>query len=262
MTPLLLIILGFVIGVYGTLVGLGGGFLLVPLLLFLYPQESPKLITSISLAVIFFNALSGSIAYVRLHRIDYRIGLGFSTMAVPAAAIGALTIGLFPRGIFEAIFGFIITIMAILLWLHPKILINPKVEGDGISSNPSGIHYPILPLGAALGFGTGFISSFLGIGGGIIQVPVLIHFFNFSVHMATSTSLFMMTLMSFSAVMAHLITGEYSNNLGIIALLTTGVMGGAQLGARISQRLKASFILRLLAFALGFVGLRLIYRVI
>ncbi|HET8577619.1 MAG TPA: TSUP family transporter [Methylomirabilota bacterium] len=50
---------GFVIGVYGTLIGAGGGFILVPLLLLLYPKESADTIASISLAVVFFNALSG-----------------------------------------------------------------------------------------------------------------------------------------------------------------------------------------------------------
>jgi hypothetical protein len=53
------------------------GFLLVLILLFLYPQETPATITSITLTVAFFNALSGSIAYHRLRRIDYRSGLFF-----------------------------------------------------------------------------------------------------------------------------------------------------------------------------------------
>ena len=64
-----LIPLGFVVGAYGTLIGAGGGFLLVPVLLLLYPRETPETITSISLAVVFFNALSGSIAYARMKRI-------------------------------------------------------------------------------------------------------------------------------------------------------------------------------------------------
>jgi uncharacterized membrane protein YfcA len=53
-----LIPLGFVIGAYGTLIGAGGGFVLVPILLLLYPQAAPETLTSISLAV---NALSGKI---------------------------------------------------------------------------------------------------------------------------------------------------------------------------------------------------------
>lgn len=56
---------GFFIGGYGTLIVAGGGFVLVPLLLLLYPNESTETLTSISLAVVFFNALSGSVAYAR-----------------------------------------------------------------------------------------------------------------------------------------------------------------------------------------------------
>ena len=75
MSLLWLLFLGLVVGAIGTVVGAGGGFLLVPALLLLYPSERPETITSISLAVVFFNALSGSIAYARMKRIDYKSGL-------------------------------------------------------------------------------------------------------------------------------------------------------------------------------------------
>ena len=70
-----LIPLGVVVGTVGTMIGAGGGFLLVPVLLLMYPGVSPDNITAISLAVIFFNALSGTFAYSRMGRIDYRSGL-------------------------------------------------------------------------------------------------------------------------------------------------------------------------------------------
>jgi uncharacterized membrane protein YfcA len=60
-----LIPLGFLVGGYGTLIGAGGGFVLAPALLMLYPGEAPETITSISLAVVFFNALSGTLAYAK-----------------------------------------------------------------------------------------------------------------------------------------------------------------------------------------------------
>ena len=60
---LALIALGFGVGAYGTLIGAGGGFVLMPILLILYPGESPAILTAISLAVVFFNALSGSESY-------------------------------------------------------------------------------------------------------------------------------------------------------------------------------------------------------
>ena len=88
---LYLIPLGFVIGAYGTLIGAGGGFVLMPLLLLLYPEESPEVITGISLAVVFFNALSGSVAYAKMKRIDYRSGLLVSLATIPGAILGPLT---------------------------------------------------------------------------------------------------------------------------------------------------------------------------
>ena len=69
----------------------------MPILLFLYPKETPSSITSITLTVAFFNALSGSIAYSRLKRIDYRSGLLFATTAVPGAIIGAFIVNYLNR---------------------------------------------------------------------------------------------------------------------------------------------------------------------
>ncbi len=69
--------LGFLVGAYGTLIGAGGGFVLMPVLLVLYPGQSPELLTSISLAVVFFNAASGSWAYARVEadRLSLRTAL-------------------------------------------------------------------------------------------------------------------------------------------------------------------------------------------
>lgn len=86
-----LISLGFIVGTYGTLIGAGGGFVLMPILLILYPRESADRLTAISLAVVFFNALSGSGAYARMKRIDYKSGLMFAAATIPGAIIGALS---------------------------------------------------------------------------------------------------------------------------------------------------------------------------
>ena len=82
-------------------------FVLVPMLILLYPQESPEVITSISLAVVFFNALSGSLAYMRLKRVDYRSGLLFAAATIPGAILGALTTSFIPRPLFDIFLGVI-----------------------------------------------------------------------------------------------------------------------------------------------------------
>jgi len=84
---LLLALLGVGVGAFGTLVGAGGGFILTPVLLLIYPHDSARTLTAISLAVVFFNALSGSIAYGRQRRIDYRSGLVFGAATLPARSV-------------------------------------------------------------------------------------------------------------------------------------------------------------------------------
>ncbi|HEX3072885.1 MAG TPA: TSUP family transporter, partial [Ignavibacteriales bacterium] len=64
--PFILIPLGFAVGTIGTLIGAGGGFILMPVLLFLYPNMSPDSLVGISLAVVFFNSFSGSLSYARM----------------------------------------------------------------------------------------------------------------------------------------------------------------------------------------------------
>ncbi|HEX7938285.1 MAG TPA: sulfite exporter TauE/SafE family protein, partial [Gemmatimonadaceae bacterium] len=87
-----LTLLGLAIGAFGTLIGAGGGFLLVPILLLMYPRDNPATITSISLAVVFLNAASGSVAYLRQHRVDVRSALRFSASAIPGSVLGALAV--------------------------------------------------------------------------------------------------------------------------------------------------------------------------
>src|SRR5574338_823011 len=113
----LLIPLGFVVGAYGTLVGAGGGFVLVPVLLLIFPDQHPAQLTSISLAVVFFNALSGSAAYARLRRIDYVTGAMFAAAALPGSVAGAFLVGYVPRTAFDIIFGLVlVTLAAYTAW--------------------------------------------------------------------------------------------------------------------------------------------------
>jgi uncharacterized membrane protein YfcA len=110
-----LVALGTGVGCYGTLIGAGGGFVLMPVLLLLYPNQNADLLTSISLAVVFFNALSGSEAYALLKRIDYRSGLMFSAATIPGAILGALNTSVVPRRLFDFIFGVLLLAAAAFL---------------------------------------------------------------------------------------------------------------------------------------------------
>lgn len=258
--------LGFMVGTFGTLIGAGGGFILVPILLLLYPDKSPETITSISLAVVFFNALSGSFAYAKMKRIDYKSGLIFAVSTIPGSILGAFTTSIIPRDIFDGVFGFLLITASLFLMMKPK---NSKVlEGEvpknhlvcSVTDIKGFTHVfsynPI--LGVTISILVGYLSSLLGIGGGIIHVPVLVHALNFPVHIATATSHFVLAVMSLSGTVVHIGSGVLSKGILETIGLSLGVLFGAQLGARLSSRFHGVWIIRSLAIALGLVGIRIL----
>ncbi|OGO32470.1 MAG: hypothetical protein A2Z29_06610 [Chloroflexi bacterium RBG_16_56_11] len=260
-----LALIGLFIGAFGTLIGVAGGFLLVPILLFLYPEETPATITSITLTVAFFNALSGSIAYGRLKRIDYRSGVSFSMVAVPGAIIGAFIINYLSRGAFQYAFGSLLLLIAAYLTLRPDKRITGslllKWQVSRSATDRQGNHYKYsynLPLGLVVAFAVGIVSGLLGIGGGIIHVPALTQLLFFPVHLATATSHFVVAISTLSATLTHIADGTFSGDIGRVAVLSAGAVIGAQFGARLSQRVKGSLIVRLLALGLAIVALRLL----
>src|SRR6266487_6243099 len=104
----ILILAGFIIGALGTLVGAGGGFILVPVLILTHPSLSPEIITAISMALVASNAVSGSVAYARSGRIDYNVGLVFALFTIPGSILGVLTTQYIPRFAFEIFFGLLL----------------------------------------------------------------------------------------------------------------------------------------------------------
>jgi uncharacterized protein len=257
-----LVLVGAGTGVYGTLVGLGGGFILVPLLLFLYPEADPKTITSISLAVVFFNALSGTVAYARMKRIDYGIAIPYALVTIPGAVLGASLVAYVSRGVFTFVFGLFLLAVSAALSIRPNW--RPSVAGgkhERLVVDRWGfahVYRTNFGAGLALSFLAGFIASLLGLGGGIIQMPVLITILQFPVHIATATSQFVLVITTFSASLTHLLDGAYGESWAQVLLLSLGVVVGAQVGAKLSSRVGGGLIVRLLAMALMLVGLRLV----
>ena len=267
--------LGLLIGAFGTLIGAGGGFILVPILLLVYPNEKTELITAISLAVVFFNALSGSIAYARMKRVDYKSGIIFAIATIPGAILGALSTAYVPRRIFDLIFGVLMIIAAVFLWLSAREdhSASPRLNSAPASAkagsrlterhliDADGVHYHYafdLRIGVVLSVFVGFVSSLLGVGGGFIHVPALARLLNFPVHIATATSHFVLAVMALTGTLVHIAQGVFVHGVRRTALLAIGVLVGAQAGAWLSNRVGGKAIIRGIAVALAFVGIRLI----
>ena len=114
-------------------------------------------------------------------------------------------------------------------------------------------------VGVGVSLLLGYASSLAGIGGGVVLVPVLVRVLSFPVLIATATSQFVQAIMSLSATLAHLASGSFlDGGLRRTILLGIGVLLGAQLGAALSKRVTGVWIMRVLAAAVAFVGIRIL----
>src|SRR5258706_108229 len=141
--------------------GAGGGFLPVPALIFLYPDAAPDAITSISLAVVSVNAVSGSIAYARMKRIDYAWGWRLALAAAPASILGALSTSFFPRRTFDAVFAVVLLLAGAAMLAWPQAPQRPT-------------EHRRTALGMSLSAGAAYVASLVGIGGGGLAGPALV----------------------------------------------------------------------------------------
>ena len=106
----------------------------------------------------------------------------------------------------------------------------------------------------------GFISSALGIGGGIVHVPALVYVLGYPIHRATATSHFVLACTTLVAVVEHSLHGSYGGNVGLTASIASAAIVGAQIGARLSKRLGGTAIILCLSAAILFAGTRIILR--
>ena len=265
----LLALLGVLLGAFGTLVGAGGGFLLVPILLLLYPETPPDTITAMSLFVVFANAASGTVAYWRQRRIDLLTGGLFALATLPGAVAGAILVGYIPRHLFNVIFAAALGgIGGWLLLSRTSTAIRAPLTGRGVLrrriTDRSGNTYVYgyrLWQGLAISAVVGFVSSLLGIGGGIVHVPVMVVMLRFPVYVATATSHFVLALMALEATLVHFADGTLSWNgvLARAAAIAAGAIIGAQVGAYFSHHVRGDTILRALGAALIIVAARLLW---
>ena len=258
--------LGFFVGTVGTLVGAGGGFLLIPILLFLKPEAPPEQLTGISLAVIFLNATSGTIAYHLKGRVDWHAMRAFTVAAIPGAILGAYATYFISRARFNVLFGVLMIVVSTYLFFkkappHGPVEPNPKYPRRILTESNGTVHVlSYSPVGGQiLSFLTGFVSSLVGIGGGIIHVPALVRLLRFPVHLATATSHSVLAVTALCGLLVHIISGGMNGSWMYVLYLAPGLIIGAQIGARLSDRFGGNAILRVLAVALFSVGARLLF---
>lgn len=266
----LLIAIGFFIGALGTLIGAGGGFLLVPILIIMRPDFNPDTITAISMVIVACNAISGSVAYMSAKRVDYKAGIIFAICTIPGSILGVLTSEVIPRGVFDIIFGILMLGLAAFLFFNgaeKDLVLKPTITRKGWIqqhlTDKWGEAYDYaysLRLGMVISVFVGYFSPLLGIGGGIIHVPAMSEWLLFPVHIATATSHFILAIMSTVSVIVHYLRGNYDDPLvmKMVIGLAVGVIPGAQLGAYMSRKINGKYIIKALAVSIAIVGIKIL----
>jgi uncharacterized protein len=243
-----LFVFGLAVGAIGTLLGVGGGFVIIPVFLLIL-HYTPQQAIGTSLAVVFLNALSGSVAYVRQRRVYYDAAVRFSLATLPGAFLGSYAAQYFTSRSFYIVFGLVLIIIAVFLYRRGSQESAALVCDASFRYNRT--------LGVVISMGVGFLSSILGIGGGIIHVPVMVCILGFPTLSATATSHFVLAISTFFGVVSHYALGNIL--LGPALTIGAGAVVGAQFGAFLSHKAKPKWISLLLAIALAAVGLRLIF---
>lgn len=256
---------GLGIGILGTLIGAGGGFLIVPILALVEPSWSTDQITAFSLAVVTANATMGAASYWWQGRVDPFTFPLYTLAAVPGSILGAFATAYVPRSLFDPVFGVVLILIGSWLFWKP---------GSSESGSNTGFYQRILVdrgghryewsfdprIGFVGSMGVGFLSSVLGIGGGIIHVPLLATVLGFPAHVATATSHAVLAVTAGIATVVHLARGDFRETWPLVVAAAAGAVAGAPIGARLARVVPGATILRVLAIALAFVGLRLLFQ--
>ena len=218
---------------------------------------------SISLAVVFFNALSGSIAYIKQKRVDFKTGWKFIVFAAPGALIGTyLTVYLHGKT-FRMIFSFLLLLvvyrmLGLPMWkknrtdLPKDVTVRNIVDARGISYQYSFSQWK----GNLLSFFVGTYSGLFGVGGGILHVPIMVGILSFPVHIATATSHFVLVITSLVSTIESIMLGRL--DFDYVLYLAIGVIIGAQVGAAISPKVNDRFLKFILAILLVITSVKML----
>ncbi|TQR09290.1 sulfite exporter TauE/SafE family protein [Psychrobacillus soli] len=259
---ILLVVAGLFSGIVGALVGLGGGVILVPAVLFfgttlaLIPDITPQSVVGLSVVMMIFTGLSSTLSYMKTKTVDFRSGFIFFIGSIPGTILGAWVNKGLDLPSFNLYFGILLIVLSTLLLVRDRLkpvrwfVENGKKRTFTDVKDTYVYGYPIW-FALLLTFGVGFASGLFGIGGGSIIVPAMILLFLFPPHVAVGTSMFMVFLSSIVNSATHISLGN------VPWLYTIPVIPAAYIGAKIGAKLNKKLNSDSLVFALRIVLLLL-----
>lgn len=268
LTLLALGAVGLAVGFVSGVVGIGGGVLIVPFLYAFYGHPSwagttvaEDLLVTIahatSLFVIVPTALTGTLTYARAHLVAWRAVLPIAIFSVIAAAVGAIVATKLPAETVSLAFALFLIVTGIQL-------AGRKPRGDGKPMR--------LGLGVTAVTGTlvGLISSILGVGGGLVAIPMLMYVVRLDVTRVAATSLAVVGLAAASGAITYIVNGlglpgRPPGSIGYVHVtaaipILIGAMIAVRWGARANQKVNRKLLRRIFGIAFILMGLRLALR--
>ncbi len=255
--------LGGMVGILSGMFGVGGGFLLTPLLFFIGIPPAVAVATGANQIVA--SSVSGVLAHFRRRSVDIKMGIILQIGGIAGAIIGVLIfnylkslgqIDLFVTLCYVLFLGVVGGLMFI-----ESISALRKSNRGATPARPSRAWLHALPFKTrfrtsalyisvlppiGVGFFVGILTAIMGVGGGFIMVPAMIYLLGMPTKVVVGTSLFQIILVTGASTMLHAITNQTVDIILAILLLLGGVIG-AQFGTRIGALLKAEQLRILLA---------------
>lgn len=262
------LLIGFISAFVGSLVGLGGGIIFVPAMLFLYDNfasfswANPQAIVGISLVTMVFTGLSSTLAYYKLKRVDIKTGVIFLIGSIPGSIIGSWINTLLDTDEFSLYFGILMLIVfAMMLVDRQKLVKNKQLEINKYTRtfeiDGETFQYNVTYVPAfILSFAVGALSGLFGIGGGTISVPAMILFFGIPIQVAIATSMFMIFFISLISATTHIVLGHIV--WAYVLFFVIGSYIGGTVGAKTSKLFKGKTLEWILRIVIVIAALRLI----
>jgi hypothetical protein len=253
-TSLLLFFSAIAIGFFASLLGLGGGVFMVPLLLLGGFVTTQPVAAGTSVAAVLFTGISASIAYFRRRAIDFRIGLLFMPSAVAGVFLGSYIVKVAdPSWLMIAFAAFLLYPAGMMLLGRTSKDVAAK--GGGLQS---GVWFYVLIV--AIGTVAGTATKLFGIGGGTVFVPSLVVFLGLDIVPAVAISLFVMVPTAAISAVTSWMQGTLRIDLAVPLIL--GIVIGAQIGPRVGHRVPKKRLRQLFGVVLLYAAINMFVKAV
>jgi len=232
-------LIGFCAGTISGLLGVGGGLIMVPLMIFLLGRDFQEATTA-SIFVILFVSIVGSYEHHRTGHVDKKMGLILGLTGSMGAVLGSYINSITDARILMFLFAVMLLISAYRFFTKDT---EKKVENKWV-----------LPF---IGLGGGFVAGLLGLGGGIVMVQGMVYI-GIPIHMAVGTSLFAMIFNATAAVATHTLLGNLV--LSVAIPMTIGAVLGTVGGSAASDKVPAKRLKQIFAVFMIFIGIYMMVR--